>query len=284
MFGGFGGFGMGQQGGMTQAQSAPLGGFFLSPPNENSMQQGKSGLRSRRSETGSSRDLNGLIPVTVKQLLDEATSSEHDGGPIRICGHDASCLELVGSLQSVSTEETFVRFVISDGTGTISAKRFIESSAMPEANLRAGQYVRIFGPLRNFGNDVHISAYRVTPIDNPDEITRHMISVIHAVVMLSDNNAAPAQARPVPAQPFAQVNMPANGPMNGEFFLAEVSKTFGPRGPRHNKDNGFSRNDLYTHFAAHVHPGQVDRLVQELAEEGHLYTLRDDNHFQLFCP
>ena len=258
MFGGFGGFGMGQQGGMTQAQSAPLGGFFLSPPNENSMQHGKSTLRSRRSETGSSRDLNGLIPVTVKQLLDEATSSEHDSGPVRICGREASCLELVGSLQSVTTEETFVRFVISDGTGTISAKRFIESAAMPEASLRPGQYVRIFGPLRNFGSDVHISAYRVTPIDNPDEITRHIISVIHAVVMLSENNTAPMQPRSAPPQPFGQVNMPANTSMNGELFLVEVSKTFGPRGPRHN-NNGFSRDDLYAHFGSYVPPGQVDR-------------------------
>jgi len=257
---------------MTQAQSAPLGGFFLSPP-----QDGRSGLKPRRSETGSSRDSLGFIPVSIKQLLEEAASD--DSGTVKICGREASSFEIVGSLVSVVAEDTFVKFVIFDGTGTISAKKFIDSDGLSETGLRPGQYVRVVGPLRNFGTDVHISAYRVMPIQTPDEITRHIISVIHNIVILSELHQPKA---PAPfAQPVMQPVMHAGpvGALTGESFLAELQRTFGPTGPKFYGNKGFSRDEVYAHFSLPRH--EVDSKIQEVMENGHMYSLQDDNLLHL---
>jgi hypothetical protein len=68
---------------------------------------------------------------------------------------------------------------------------------------------------------------------------------------------------------------------SNEWFLGEIAKVFGPRGPRYNPNTGVSRQTLYLQFASTLSTKQVDEKLQALHNEGSLFTTVDDNHFQL---
>lgn len=68
---------------------------------------------------------------------------------------------------------------------------------------------------------------------------------------------------------------------SNEWFIDQLRRTFGPRGPRHNAATGVTRQQLYLHFAASLTTKQVDDKIQFLHDEGLLFTTMDDNHFQL---
>ena len=251
-FGGFGGFGVQGQGGMSQAQP-PMGGFFLSPPNE---QQNEGGLRARKSEA-TSRDAQGFMPVTVKQIkLSSADAEDSIGAPLRVCGREVACVELVGVLLELHSEDLTMRYVLSDGTGVITVKRYMDDE--PREQLVAGRYVRVVGPLRRFGNDVIISAHRVIGLSSLDEIARHMVAVMYNV---------------------AQLERGDSDGRGKESFQAEILRIFGPKGPRYQPSTGVSRDTLRSHFGGN--PVDVDLKIKELIDLGLLYSTFDDNHFQI---
>jgi len=73
-------------------------------------------------------------------------------------------------------------------------------------------------------------------------------------------------------------NVPAGSPA---WFLSEVQRTFGPRGPKYNPNVGFTRQQLYMHFVSQMTAKQVDERIQSLKDEAQLFSTIDDNHFQL---
>jgi len=181
--------------------------------------------------------------------------------------------------------------------------------------IQIGKFVRVVGPLRRFGHDVFITAHKVEEISHPDEISRHMIAVAYTFVILtdvesqnqhhsSDSNRGFASIKP-PGNPqfggsdFNQFNSENSGAQFNQYnphatmmggsasgsgldtFIAELQRTFGARGPRYNPSIGVSRQQLHMHFANSFTAKQVDSKIQELHDEGHLFSTCDDNHFQL---
>jgi len=79
----------------------------------------------------------------------------------------------------------------------------------------------------------------------------------------------------------AQSNMGQTTVGSSAWFLNEVVRVFGPRGPKFNPNTGFSRQQLYMHFVSQLTAKQVDEKIQSLHDEGHMFSTIDDNHFQL---
>jgi hypothetical protein len=195
-FGGFGGFGD------YQAATAPagggfMGGFFPSPQKGEGGNISPAGGAVRRMEP-SSRDLQGLMSVTIKMVLEQ--SMNQDGadaggsGTLRFHnGHEASLLEIVGQVESVEIEPVSMRYVVDDGTGKVVCKKFLDNDPIrgsmhaPDlSRAEVGKFVRVIGPFRRYANESFITAHRVEEIANLDEISRHRIEVIHTYLMLTN--------------------------------------------------------------------------------------------------
>ena len=182
-FGGFGGFG------------DMMGGFFPSPQKPGG---GSSPARiSRTAEFGApgGRDVQGLIPVTIKMILE--ASSQGEGSDVnsilRFHGnHEASQVEIIGLVEAAETlnDQMFARYVVDDGTGKLICKKFIENtmaSRDPPSKISVGKFVRVIGPFRRFGAESYINAHRLEEVRVLDDITRHRIEVIHAMLQLNGN-------------------------------------------------------------------------------------------------
>ncbi|XP_045821402.1 replication protein A 32 kDa subunit A-like [Trifolium pratense] len=144
------------------------GGFMSSQPNDSSPAPTKN------------RDSQGLVPVTVKQIS-EASHSGDEKSNFSINGVDLTNVTLVGIVHEKAERNTDVNFVLDDGTGRITCRRWInetfDTKEMEE--VLNGNYVRVYGHLKSFQGVRQLTAFSVRPVTNFDEIPFHFIDCIH---------------------------------------------------------------------------------------------------------
>lgn len=54
--------------------------------------------------------------------------------------------------------------------------------------MRENTYVRVCGHVRSFGGKRSIVAFKMAPVADMNEVTCHILEVIHSHVMLSQDN------------------------------------------------------------------------------------------------
>lgn len=127
-----------------------------------------------------SRETQGLIPVTVKQI-NEASHSGDEKSSFAINGVDLTNVTLVGMVFEKSERNTDVNFILDDGTGRINCRRWVndtfDTKEMEE--IQDGMYVRVYGNLKSFQGVKQLVAFSVRPVTNFDEISFHFIDCIH---------------------------------------------------------------------------------------------------------
>jgi len=171
MYGGFGGF-----------SDNMMGGFFPSP------QKNKPSVAEP-----SARDVQGLMPVTIKMIIEatlHAEGSESNAVMRFHNNHEASQVEILAQVivAETITDQMFAKYILDDGTGTIVCKRFIDADRLAShtrESIPIGKFVRVIGPFRRFGSESYINAHRIEQVRNLDDISRHRIEVIHTMLQLN---------------------------------------------------------------------------------------------------
>ncbi|KAF7830194.1 replication protein A 32 kDa subunit A [Senna tora] len=154
------------------ATSAFSGGGFMA---SQATQLNDSSLSPARS-----RETQGLVPVTVKQIS-EASHSGDEKPNFTINGVDVTNVTLIGMVYEKAERNTDVSFVLDDGTGRIKCRRWVneafDTKEMEE--IRDGMYVRLYGHLKSFQGVKQVVAFSIRPVKNFDEISFHFIDCIH---------------------------------------------------------------------------------------------------------
>jgi len=117
-----------------------------------------------------------LRPVTIKQILD--ASLPHPDAMFKIDGSEVTQLSFVGQIHNVSSQATNTTFRIDDGTGLVDVKQWIDSDADPEtakALPSEGQYIHVWGRLKEFNNKRHVACHVLRPITDFNEISMHLL-------------------------------------------------------------------------------------------------------------
>ena len=275
------GFGASQYGG--GAGQAPAGGF---------MQVDNS---TPGPETTSDKNRQSLIPVTIKQLKNALAVANGENG-FTLDGRDLHQVTVVGLIMHADEQQTNLQYQIDDGTDTIMVKKWTDADAPDdEAERRAlckeGAYVRVIGQLRSFNHAKNIVAYSIEPITDFNEYTFHFLEVVHthlrhtkgavpgaaavgAAAGVYGAPVAPGMVRgaaPVPGAPAARAP--------GASLQDLVLKFFQSKGAA--SDAGCTVLEAAQALASNgVQEAQVRSIVQELVDDGHLYSTIDDDHFK----
>ncbi|XP_058002149.1 replication protein A 32 kDa subunit A-like [Hevea brasiliensis] len=127
-----------------------------------------------------SRDSQGLVPATVKQIS-QASHSGDEKSSFVIDGVDVTNVTVVGMVFDKAEKVTDVGFIVDDGTGRIGCRRWVNENfdTTEMQNIQDGMYVRINGHLRSFHGVRQLLAFSVRPVTNFDEVTFHFIDCIH---------------------------------------------------------------------------------------------------------
>ena len=237
------------------------------------------------------KDRQSLIPVTIKQLKNAPAMTSGEQG-FQLDGRDLYQVTICGLIMNADEQSTNLQYTIDDGTDTIMVKMWVDADADDafqerRAHWKEGVVVRVIGQLRSFNNTKSLVAYSMQPITDFNEYTFHFIEVVHTHLRHTKGPVpmdAPAAGYAAPSAmggaPTAMGGYQQAAPMAPQQSLSDlVLKFFQSKGEA--SDAGVTIHDASNALAANgVAPEQVRNIVEELVNEGHLYSTIDDDHYK----
>lgn len=276
-YGGFGGGNTQQGGGFTQ---------------ETSNYQGSQGAGGERRKIDTEQS---LICTTIKQLSEAPVGS--DGSKLQVDGREPHQVQLVGQIRNINKQSTNTTYQIDDSTGVIEVKWWQQT----DSGFQQNQYVRVVGRINIFQGKRSINAFKVFPITDFNEVTCHFLQVIEAHIYAT-TKASGAQASTLQTgfqqqtvQPTAMAGVGGTAPTYqanagmGEMAMEENS--FSPmqqqvlNAIKQFDESGADEGVKIDVVMKHLDPsGQKVNEIREaigfLADEGHLYSTIDEEHYK----
>mmetsp|Transcript_6835 Transcript_6835/g.15003 ORF Transcript_6835/g.15003 Transcript_6835/m.15003 type:complete len:298 (-) Transcript_6835:646-1539(-) len=232
------------------------------------------------------KDRQSLLPVTIKQLKN-AQSSVGDQ-TFTVDGQDVHQVTIVGVIMRAEEANTNLQYTIDDGTGDIDVKKWIDAEAdgaMVEqrAMCREGKIVRVVGQLRIFNHTRSVVAFNIQPIVDFNEYTFHFIECVHTHLRHTRGNppaggAAVKGGMPSVAAGGYQAGMQQQRPAAQVNISDTVLQYFRNYS---NSDLGCTVHDCFEAMkASGTTMPQLRESIDNLINDGHLYSTVDDDHLK----
>lgn len=247
------------------------------------------------------------MPVTVRAVEAAIERRTDEDGELKFYGVEPSMLILIGAVESLARQGSSLELTLNDATGRMKARHFL---AEPESkdldDIVPGRYVSMYGNIRT-APAVHFAVAGLRVVRSADEISYHMIECAHAATKLRKNGPASEPSTPSPKKHAAMeispvkvaepVARPADPPAPVSLGQAVVStKAQQPqdlagglreaiiavlRKEGEGREEGVSAAVVRGTVVALGSGEEVRRVLDQLVEDGEVYTTVDDDHFQL---
>mmetsp|Transcript_7035 Transcript_7035/g.13046 ORF Transcript_7035/g.13046 Transcript_7035/m.13046 type:complete len:249 (+) Transcript_7035:87-833(+) len=238
--------------------------------------QQASGLDQARPE-----EKNCSMPVTIRMI--EAAVQQSNGilqERLSFHGFEQHLLILVAVIEVVVKQPAIVEFCLNDATGRIRAKYYVtEKPPKVLEELAAGSYVSVFGTVRT-APSLHFAVAGMHKVTSADTVSYHMVESAHAILKLKKLRSQPPKvtAAPLVAQaitPATPKLQPMAVRLEGEALRnAVLAALRGGSGPE-----GVALETIVN--ATRPTPrSAVCQVLEQLQEEGDIFTTIDDTHFQ----
>jgi replication factor A2 len=196
-------------------------------------------------------------------------------------------LSFVGQIHTVSSQATNTTFKIDDGTGLVDVKQWIDSDADPEtakALPSEGQYIHVWGRLKEFNNKRHVACHVIRPVTDFNEISMHLLEA--TAVHLYFTRGPPESANgAVKAEGGMFVDAGYGGATNGGAAGGVGKKLPAKTSAMARKVYNHLQNAPQNNEGLHVHQiaaqlgipaNEVFKAGDELLGDGLIYTTVDD--------
>ncbi|RHZ77836.1 hypothetical protein Glove_172g36 [Diversispora epigaea] len=253
------------------------------------------GFMRRNSEEGKQVDRKKSVrAVTIKQLLDIDLSYSDE---LILDGQHLDVITLVASVKNITPKNNLVDIMVEDGTGFIEVKLWPNSPdnlsneqdslmAIPE-NIEINKYIRVSGNLKVFKNVRNIVAlsFGVRPITDFNEISYHIIEVIHThLSLLNKNNQLNNNKQQLASGSIyeSRSSNVTNSVQGGTFTSKLHKEIYDLVSQNRETEIGLNINDICQALAfQYGSDDHVKNAIDELINEGQLYNTADDNHVQV---
>lgn len=101
----------------------------------------------------------------------------------------------IGQVRQVSPQATNTTYKVDDGTSVIDVKQWVDSDAAEDDEKyvpKEGDYIHVFGKLKEFNNKRHVAPQAIRPITDFNEINYHLLNATY--VHLYFTRGPPGQA------------------------------------------------------------------------------------------
>lgn len=224
-----------------------------------------------------------IMPVTVAEVINSTQlDDKFFSGDIEIFQ-----VTLVGLVRSVKESTTRLDYEIDDLTGPpLEVKQFVDNDeSVPDEErvqaMRENTYVRVRGTVRSFAGKKSVVAFKVSPIVDMNEVTYHILDVIHSHAYLGT------------AQSNGMVNGTAvagqvNGSSHGYGDTVDQGMVSGLTSIQNQvhiaiRNNSSAEGASVESVCKQVR-GVPEKAIREaiefLSSEGHIYSTIDDDHYK----
>lgn len=243
----------------------------------------------KNTEKKGSRDRQSLLPMTVKQLH----SIAEEDGVNKLDGVEVFSARIVGTIESIEAHATNVVYRITDGTGMVECKSFVDKdglSAAKFADCRERCLVEVNGNVRTYEGHKSIMIYHMSVVDDWNRLTHHFLESIYTHLKNTRGPLSTAESGTNNVQNAMQykqnmntsVNSVFNAPSEGNPVLAQrekIMKAYGDLSEGNSMGTTFQEVMLYlTQGGTNLTMQQLRHEVECLTEDGRLFTTVDENH------
>lgn len=204
-----------------------------------------------------------IVPVAIKQILDCPDDT------LQIAGQPVTMMQVVGIIKSVNITSTKIHYSIQDWSGVIDAMLWLEGDNDSKgSNVTENMYAKLTGTLRRNDNAKVLFLYNIEAIDNLQQLTYHYLQIIYI---------------PLKAEEQRQVKIPENdvtmsmNNQNGMNLLPQQAKVYQAI-QMAKTDAGIEKNEILQ--SVKMPPNELDKIIEFLIDEGHIYATIDDFHFR----
>eukprot|EP00257_Ricinus_communis_P020794 XP_015580127.1 replication protein A 32 kDa subunit A [Ricinus communis] len=233
-----------------------------------------------------SRDSQGLVPVTVKQISQASHSGDENSNYV-IDGVDVTNVTVVGMVFDKAQKVTDVNFTVDDGTGRIGCKRWVnenfDSSEME--TIQDGMYVRVSGHLRSFQGVRQLGAFSVRPVMNFDEVTFHFIDCIHTHLLNSKSQlqgGASIQTQNVESSTSTQtsnsIQFTKQYSVDGLKDCDQLVLDYLQQSSSMGQEKGIHMDELSQQLKLPM--DKIKETIRSLEDEGLIYSTIDEFHYK----
>ncbi|XP_068560699.1 replication protein A 32 kDa subunit-A-like isoform X2 [Cebidichthys violaceus] len=174
-----------------------------------------------------------ILPCTVSQLL---SASQDGSDAFSICGWELNQVSVVGAIGGLARFVTNIKFSVDDVTGPpLTVKQWVNAEDRTlMTSTSPGTYVKVTGRLRSFNGQRSLLAVNSRCIEDLNEITSHMLEVVHAHMQLfgkefdvNMNVTAASLSQRVPKRKGDLKDILPNGlsTLQGQIFLDLADKS-----------------------------------------------------------
>lgn len=166
--------------------------------------------------------------------------------------------------------------------GRINAHLWVEEGdAPPTAAIMLNTYARVIGAVRQQGDAKSIMIYKIQPVKGINEVNTHYLEVVNARYQAEEyyrggtgGGTAGVVKMETDSGMGAAAQATQGGPQGKSFAVFTAIQTSGQTNP----ERGINRQELYRKFAQ-IPQGEMDRILEQMATDGHVYSTVDNDHF-----
>ncbi|XP_064608234.1 replication protein A 32 kDa subunit-A-like isoform X2 [Liolophura sinensis] len=240
------------------------------------MSPGGFGTPQQSQERKSRSRTQSIIPCTIAQILN--TTQEEDNkffsGETEI-----SQVTIVGLVRSVKESSTRIDYEIDDMSGPLlEVKQFVDNDEnVPDEErvqaMRENTYVRAYGHVRAFQGKHSVVAFKLMPLTDMNELSCHLLEVVHAHMVLSQQGASGGASTSAFPTPGGAMNMDTSGGLTGTQQQVHTLIK-----------NNFTEEGANIVSICQQLKGVSEKAIRDaiefLSSEGHIYSTIDEDHFK----
>ncbi|GAN07017.1 replication protein A 32 kDa subunit isoform X2 [Mucor ambiguus] len=188
---------------------------------------------------------------------------------------------IIGVIRAILVKQTSVSYTIEDGTGAIDIRQWddaVGSSAFTETekSMDANEadvyprdiYVKVYGRIQSYSDRIFYISFKTVPIKDFNEITFHYLDAIHVYLestAIKNKTCLSSSNIQLSNSPFHKIS---RNNING--IVKRAIKVCG------DEEVGSHISSIINHLKNMFDETQVMRSLNELAEEGQIYSLMDE--------
>lgn len=247
------------------------GGGYMSPGGFGTPQASQDKKQRNRAQN--------LLPVTVAEILNATQNDDKFfTGDIEV-----SQITIIGLVKSVSETNTRIDYHVEDMSGPpLEVKQFVDNDeGTPDAErvqaMQENTYVRVCGHVRSFGGKRSVVAFKMTPVTDMNELTCHMLEVIHSHAALAQQQST-TNGTSDPGNNTTK----AGGDSSGFSTVSGLTATQNQVHViirNNNTEQGANIENVCKQLRG-VPEKAIREAVEFLSSEGHIYSTIDEDHYK----
>jgi replication factor A2 len=233
-----------------------------------------------------------ITPITIKMAL-SGTTAEDGNKLVLEDGRKLSQVCIVAATRSVEDFSTNSVYLLEDGTGLIECKQWLDdndstgTTAIRAQTMHDNIYLKVVGTVRDYDGKKTIVADSVRPLSTANEITHHMLSVIYSAETYKQRHSYDLSHHPMMGGVgFGSGPVPAMA--SGASFqdmstggrLADIVYEY-IRTQGAMSEAGANIQQCVDALTMQGHSeGAIRKAIDDLNNEGHIYSTVDDHNFK----